>query len=209
MANTATDIKLAHPFLPVKSTISNSPVSPQKPVRHHSSAFPKVIKGNRNIVWRETGYYGVSSDFKILTKGVFNKRFDQIVHCLRDVVALPTCQREAVLRLLRIWAYYGKVYPKASQVAAEPGCSKATFWRAVSHLKKLGLIRVIPRILDPLRRQISDLFILHNLIILIARYLAEHGVRFWDKWLKPYLELPGRVFWAQIFSTPEGRAGPS
>jgi len=198
MVNSATSLTIEHPFHNVKPSLNTQlPLFPAS-VRHHSNTRTHIIRGNIDKVRRETSYYGVSPDHRLLANGVFDKRFDQIVHCLRDVVALPTGQREAILRLLRIWRYYGKVYPKASQIAAEPGCSKATFWRAVMHLKKLGLIRVIPRILDPLRRQISDLFILHKLLLVIARYLAEHGCPFTEKWLRPYLAMPGSQFWPSM-----------
>jgi hypothetical protein len=59
------------------------------------------------------------------------------------------------------------------------------------------------------RRQISNLYLLHKLLLVIARYLAEHGVQFFEKWLRPYLSMPGRSFWPSVIQSPEARAGPS
>jgi len=179
-----------------------------KSMRHHKAREPRIVGNTLKDVVERGKRYGVSSYYKVLTKGVLNKHFDQIVHCLRDVVGLPTAEREAALTLLRFGAYYGNVYPKASQCCSQPGCSKATFWRAVMHLKDLGLLRTIPRFLVREHAQISNLYLLDRLILLLARYLAEHGVAFWEKWLKPALAMPGSVFWSQIFQAPEARAGP-
>jgi len=170
--------------------------SGSKPVTHHSKALPKQIRGNRDKVWRDTSYYGVSSDYRILTKGLFTKRFDYIRDFLKFVLGLSIAEREFTLRLLCLWAHYGKCYPKIAQLCEEPGCSKATAFRALRKLKEVGLIEVIQRFLTPYRRQISNLYLLHGLLLLIARYLAENGTHFWEKWLEPYLQLPGTAFWA-------------
>ncbi len=139
--------------------------------------------------------YGVSPAFRVLSPQVLLKRFDHVRDCLQDVLGLTGSQREAVLRLLRIFAYYGQVYPKASLIAAQPGCSKATYWRTIRHLEALGLIEVINRYIVRPHAQISNLYRLDRLIILIARYLAEHGVHFAERWLEPYLAMAGSIFW--------------
>ena len=169
---------VAQTFFPVKpSNNSQLPLFPDSMI-HHKVTLPRIV-GNSLVDIVERGKpYGVSSYYKVLTQGVLNKHFDQIVHCLRDVIGLPTSEREATLALLRFGAYYGDVYPKASQCCSEPGCSKATFWRAVKHLKDLGLIRTIPRFLIREHAQISNLYLLHKLLLVIPRYLAEHGVAF-------------------------------
>jgi len=152
--------------------------------------------------------YGVSSSQRVLSTGLLFKEFDRVRDCLKSALGLPTAEREVVLRLLRFYAYYGVVYPKAAQVCQDPGCSPATFWRAVLELESRGLIRRVRRYVTRHHAQISNLYNLHELIIVIARYLAEHGVPFREKWLKPYLSMPGRLFWGEIFQTSEARAGP-
>lgn len=209
MTITITETRVAQTFQPVKSSKSDTVLPPPNLMRHHSNVLPEYIRGNRDKIWRLTDYYGVSPTYRILSKGLLLKHFDKVRRCLVDVLGLTDCQREVVFRLLRFWTNYRKVYPKASQICSEPGCSKATFWRTVSYLKAQGLIEVIPRDLTPFRRQISSLYILTHLLILIARYLAEHGTAFREKWLKPYLQLPGRVFWATLAPCQESRAGPS
>lgn len=186
----------------VKSINSQLPLFPPEPVIHHKVPEPRIVGYTLEDIREKGRRYGVSREYRILTKGVFNKHFHQVVYCLRDVVSLPTCEREATLALLRLWAYYGDVYPKASQCCSEPGCSKATFWRAVMDLKDLGLIRTIPRYLIREKAQISNLYLLHNLLLVIARYLAEHGVGFLESWLKPYLVMPARLFWSFSWCAP-------
>ena len=196
----STPLIVEHTFAPVNPQLNSQlPLFPD-PVTHHKY-YPS--NSNKKIVYygsKSLKTYGVSSSRIVLTKGLFDKRYDQVVDCLRDVVKLPTCEREATLRLLRLWAYYGNVYPKASTVCSEPGCSKATFWRAVKYLKHLGLVKTVPRFLVRPHAQISDLFRLDKLVLLIARYLAEHGTKFLEKWLKPYLRMSGQMFWGSMLT---------
>lgn len=193
-------ITLEQPFLPVKSDVNSTLTKPPDSMIHHKGrGNPLRIVLRDRYNYRDMPY-GVSSSHRVLSKGLFLKRFDQVRSCLSDVLALSTCEREATLRLLRLWAYYGKVYPKASQVCSEPGCSKATFWRTVAYLKDLGLIDVIPRFLIRPHAQISNLYLLKKLIIVIARYLAEHGTAFQEKWLVPYLVMPASLFWRSHFA---------
>ncbi len=200
--------KITQPFLPVKSKVSGDTLPSPDSLNTHSSSLPKVIIGNRDKVWRETSYYGCSKAWRILSPQYLLKRFDQVRDALDFVLGLTSGERECILIMLRLGAYYGKVYPKASAFAEYPGCSKSTFRRAVRKLKDLGLCTVIPRDLKPTRRQISNLYLLQGLLLLIARYLAEHGARFYESWLRPYLAMPGRLFWSRIYQTPEARAGP-
>lgn len=193
---TFTPSKLAHPFANVKSQLNTQlPLFPDS-VIYHSNLSHLVIRGNRGKVWRETRYYGVSSEYRILTKSLFLKRFDNVRNFLEFVLGQPIAEREFTLRLLCLWSHYGKCYPKIAELCKEPGCSKATAFRALRKLKEIGLVEVIQRFLLPYRRQISSLIRLDGLILLIARYLAEHGQPFYEKWLKPYLTMPGREFWS-------------
>lgn len=209
MANLTTVSILEHPFVPVKSPLNSQlPLFPNT-VIHHSNSGPVLMKGNKEFLWTATSYYGVSSASRVLSPQLLLKKFDYVRQGLQTTLALTAAQREAVLRLLRLYAYYGKVYPKAAMVCEEPGCSIATFWRTIKYLKEMGLIEVINRYLTPYRRQISNLYRLDKLILLIARYLAEHGTQFLEKWLKPYLQLPGRDFWGLSIPDQGARAGPS
>lgn len=199
---------LAHPFCSVKPLNSQLPLSfPNSMIHHKLSLLPsKIIVSYTNIGINKA--YGVSSTYRVLSPQLLLKRFDNIRDCLTDTLGLTIAQREVVLRLLTFWAYYGSVYSKEATITEQPGCSKATFWRTIKILKSLGLIRVVNRYVIRPHAQISNLYRLDRLVLLIARYLAEHGVGFLEKWLTPALTMPGRLFWAQIFQTPGIRAGP-
>lgn len=192
-----TTSKLAQPFDSVNSPPLDSqlPLIPDMMI-HHSKALHKYIYGNKERVWRETAYYGVSSSYRILPKELFFKRFDQIRQFLQNVLGLPTAEREFTLRASRFGAYYGNCYAKIATLCKDPGCSKATAFRVLRKLQDQGLVTVIPRYLQPYRRQISSLILFHRLFLLIARYLAEHGQRFHQEWLKPVLAMSGRDFWS-------------
>lgn len=141
---------------------------------------------------RELYSYGVPMKRKILTVELFNKRFDEIRHYLDRNIGLTLAERESILRLLRIYAYYGRVYPKASQIADDfgnmiPGCSKRSFWRAITKLREDGLVQVHNRYLHG--RQISNCYRLDKLILCLVRWLLEHGKRYLN-----LLKLPRELF---------------
>ncbi|GAI25219.1 unnamed protein product, partial [marine sediment metagenome] len=73
---------------------------------------------------------------------------------------------------LRLFFYYGQVYPKAADVADQEYISKRTFWRAINKLKALGTVEVINRYIN--HKQISNLYRIDKLILMIARFIAEH-----------------------------------
>ena len=199
---------LAQPFCPVKYPPSSQPGVDKNPVRHHKSPLsidkPIIV----SYYQLKTRPYGVSSSRRVLTPGLFVKRFDDIRDCLKNVIGLTVAQREVALRLLRLWAYYGYVYPKASQVCELPGCSKATYWRTLKTLREMALVLVINRYVIRPHAQISNLYRLDRLVLLIARYLAERGVSFWQKWLAQIFAMPGQQFWSEIFRAQGDRAGP-
>ena len=146
--------------------------------------------------------YGVPKARRILTPGLLNKQWDNIVRFLKHHVGLTTAEREAVLRLLRLAAYYPDVYPKASQIAELPGTSKRTFWRAIAKLKEMGLVTVVNRFICREEAQISNLYVLRKLSLAITRYLHEHSVHFGQAWLEPFLSMPARRFWQAIKKWP-------
>lgn len=175
--------------LPLPGFEPPTPKITSKTMRHH-----KYLLVSYNSIKRGKPY-GVSRAHRVLSPGLLLKKFDYIRDCLTYTLQLTIAQREVTLRLLRYWAYYGQVYPKESTVTEDPGCSKATFWRTLRLLKELGLIHVINRYVIRPHAQISNLYRLDQLVMLLARYLAEHGVHFWEKWLRPYLIIPAREFW--------------
>jgi Fe2+ or Zn2+ uptake regulation protein len=150
--------------------------------------------------------YGVSPAMKVLSPQALCRKHDLIVRFLKSNLGLTTGQREAVLALLRYWSHYGMVYPKQSQLMETPGCSKATFWRTIALLKSDGLITVVNRYVVREQAQISNLYLLDNLIMAIAKFLSEHGQEFYQKWLAPVFEMPWRSFWRMV--TPAALSPP-
>lgn len=156
----------------------------------------------KRIVYSKREYpfppYGVSRSRRVLSPQLLLNRYDRVRDCLEDILGLTTAQREVALRLLRYWAYYGNVYVKSAAITAEPGCSKATYWRTVKIMQLRGLITVINRFIIRPHAQISNLYKFDRLLLIIARYLAEHGAAFREKWLRPYLSMPGSQFWPML-----------
>ena len=197
---------VAQPFNPVKTVntdlITGSPV----PMIHHKvTSYPRKKNVlSRNTLSRQS--YGVSRSHRILSPGLFIKKFDQIRDFLQYELGFTTAQREVTLRLLRYWAYYGKVFPKAAQIADLPGCSKATYWRTVRLLERLGLVDVINRFIIRPHAQISNLYRLDKLVLRIARYLAEHGITSFPAWVYRIIQAP--AFSSQQVPPDQGILGP-
>lgn len=194
MAVIATDNNLAHPFWPVKSN-ETSPLygTPHSMIHHNVSVSQK---GNIIVYYSkdEGKRYGVSSSRRLLPPQLLLKKYDRVRDCLRGLIGLAPRQLEAVMRLLRFWAYYGQVYAKAGQIAEEPGCSRATFWRAVGILKGLGIVEVRNRYVLRPHAQISNLYLLDYLVILIAQYLSKHLAQVWPPYFIPYVNMA----WAEF-----------
>lgn len=142
--------------------------------------------------------YGVPQSQRILPLGLFIKKYDKIRDFLAGSCKLTCAQREVVLRLLCFSSHYKEVYPKAATVCGEPGCSKRTFWRVMRKLLDSGLVQVSNRYVIREHAQISNLYRFHKLLILLVRYLAEHGQKFWEKWLQPWLGMSGKDFWGNF-----------
>lgn len=208
MYPTATFPMLEHPCDNVNPPVNYQlPLFPD-PVIHHN----RPSRGKKKMVLYRKGdigkRYGVSQDRRVLSPQLLLKRYYRVRDCLEDTVGLPPAQREAAIRLLRYWAYYGNVYVKESSVTSEPGCSKATYWRAVKFLESHGLITVINRYIIRPHAQISNLYKFDRLLLVIAVYLAEHGVEITTKWVQPYLRMPGSQFWPWILRlSPPRTAG--
>ena len=198
---------ITQPFCPVKSTLSSQlPLFPDSMIHHKGPPIhSRIIVSYSNMC--KDRRYGVSRSQRVLPPQLLFKKYDLIRDFLTFTLGQTVAQREVTLRLLRLWAYYGKVYPKESSITELPGCSKATFWRTVKLLEESNLLQVINRYVIRPHAQISNLYRFDKLLIVIARYLAEHGVAFLEKWLEPYLQLPGRVFWGSLAPCQESRAG--
>jgi len=174
--------------------ISHSPPE-QQPLAHRNASLysPPDNKERREPGdSRDLYSYGVPTSRKLLSVELYNKRFDEIRHYLEQNIGLTLAERDGILRMLRIYAYYGRVYPKASQIADDfgnmiPGCSKRSFWRAIAKLREDGLIQVRNRFLHG--RQISNCYRLDKLILCLVRWLLEHGSRYLN-----LLKLPGELF---------------
>jgi len=199
---------VAQPFDSVKSTPNLSAGNNLHSMIHHKDpSLRSYIIVSYTSMYRDKRY-GVSSAFRVLSPQLFFKQFDRVRDCLKYTLGLTVSQREVALRLLRLWAYYGNVYPKEAQITGQPGCSKATYWRTIRILESRGLVNVINRHIIRPHSQISNLYRLDRLVLLLARYIAEHGHQFSESWLQPYFAMPGREFWSLIFRGPGDRAGP-
>ncbi|MBA7512113.1 hypothetical protein ES705_04132 [subsurface metagenome] len=176
--------------------VENSHSPPEQQPLAHRNASLSIYPLNRDKrvpgSSRDLYSYGVPTSRKILTCELYIKRFDEIRHYLDRNIGLTLAERDGILRLLRIYAYYGRVYPKASQIADDfgnmvPGCSKRSFWRAIAKLREDGLVQVHNRYLHG--RQISNCYRLDKLILCLVRWLLEHGKRYLN-----LLSLPGEIF---------------
>lgn len=172
----------------------------QRTLAHRNSTIDLLNKpiSNNNNTFLERLTYGVPTERRLLSPGIFTKKFDRI----RDYLVyagLTPAEREVCLNLLRLYCYCGKVYPKASQFTDQRGCSKRTFWRAIAKLEEQGLIESINRYLHHL--QISNAYRLDKLILILVRWLAEHGYQFTDKFTLALIRITANSFWRTIWTT--------
>jgi len=131
----------------------------------------------------------------MLTPSLLIKKHDYILAYLKSI-GLTTAERPAAFYLLRLFAYYGKVYPKAPNYSEDFYNSKRSFWRAVAKLEEAGLIDRINRYLHHL--QISNAYRLDKLLLCIIRYLAEHGCPFLDDFTRNIIHETDNSFWRLI-----------
>lgn len=210
MTTTFTESTLAQPFDIVNPDTSQCGGTPPESMIHHKVGMKRggIVIGLTPPPLGQR--YGVSSSSRVLTPGLFNKRYDRIRTFLQYDMGIPRAEREVLLYLLRLWAYYGIVCPTERVATEETMTSKATFWRAIRRLEKMNLIEVVNRYVIRPQAQISNLYYFHRLVIALARYLAEQGVGFYQRWLKPYMMLTGTAFWHGWFHKygPPLRSGP-
>jgi len=155
----------------------------------------KTIVNKELLLERLT--YGVPSERRIITAGVIIKRFDRIRDCL-VMLGFTRAKRDVILQLVRLYAYYGKVYPKAEQIAEYPICSKRTFWRTITDMEQDGLIERTNRYLNHL--QISNAYRLDRLILILARFIAEHTQQVFTAFTNKLLCFAGSNFWTAIWT---------
>lgn len=141
--------------------------------------------------------YGVPAPRRMLSPGLLLKKHHYIISYLRQEGLTPS-EREITMHLLRLYAYYGKVYPKAQEFTWDGGCSKRSFWRAVAKLEDSGLIDRLNRYLHHL--QISNCYRLDKLVLCIIRYLAEHGCPYLSDFAHDLLSRIGISFWRTIWT---------
>ncbi len=200
---------------PVKS--SQLPLPGFEPVAHHnqgSTPRKPYLVIRRGGPWRS---YGVPSRLRGLTVGVLRQKEEQVREYLGGGGGLTHGESQIVMELLRLWTRYGQVYCKSDQmrqngilpfVAADgheftgtpatqcaPGCSQRTFWRAIAALRERNLVIVVNRFLIRPHAQISNLYKLNRLILLIVRYLAEHGVAIPQAFRERYPVVEFASFW--------------
>jgi len=141
--------------------------------------------------------YGVPAPKRMLTPSLMLKKHHYILTFLKSI-GLTTAERPAAFYLLRLFAYYGKVYPKAPNYSEDFYNSKRSFWRAVAKLEDAGLIDRQNRFLHHL--QISNAYRLDKLVLCIIRYLAEHGSPYLSYFAHDLLSRIGISFWRTIWT---------
>ncbi len=165
--------------------------------RKASPSIPdnRPIYNSNQVLERLT--YGVPAPRRMLTPGLLLKKHHHILTYLR-ALGLTTAEIPAAFYLLRLYAYYGKVYPKAPNYTEDCYRSKRSFWRAVAKLEDSGLIDRINRYLHHL--QISNCYRLDKLVLCIIRYLAEHGTTNLDDFSHFCLAKIGSQFWRAVWT---------
>ena len=133
----------------------------------------------------------------MLTPSLLIKKHFYILSYLK-AIGLTTAEIPAAFFLLRLYAYYGKVYPKAPNYTEDFYNSKRSFWRAIAKLEDSGLIDRINRYLHHL--QISNCYRLDKLVLCIIRYLAEHGSPYLSDFAYKCLDKVGSRFWRAIWT---------
>ncbi|MBA7551441.1 hypothetical protein ES705_43981 [subsurface metagenome] len=171
----------------------------QEPLAQRKATRPtyknKPTSNNTELLQRLT--YGVPAPRRMLTPSLLLKKHFYILTYLMSI-GLTTAERPAAFYLLRLFAYYGKVYPKAPNYTENFYNSKRSFWRAVAKLEDSGLIDRQNRYLHHL--QISNCYRLDKLVLCLIQYLAEHGCPNLAGFANYCLAKVGSHFWRAIYS---------
>ncbi len=162
--------------------------------RDHTYQILRIIEGGKG------NHYGVSYKPKILTPGLFFKHHDRVMVFLRDTLRLSPRQCEITEQLLRFYIFYSSVYPSQKDCSGRHRGTKPTFWRTISKLEEMGMIVRIPRYFVREKAQTSNLYEMEKLLILLARYIREHGAALADNCIKLIIDLGGAEFWSWAFN---------
>ncbi len=176
-----------------------SPTPDERTIPPQPTAHRNPLSPDNNKIYYKKGIeiekrYGVPQTRRILTMGMFHKHHHDIRHQLVRL-GLETRERDAIFKLLELYIYYGKVYPKAADIADQTYISKRTFWRAIGKLREIGAVEVLNRYVN--HRQISNCYRLDKLVVMLARYLAEHGHNI-GKWALDLICF-FKQFWSEIW----------
>jgi len=172
-------------------TETRKPMAHRKPSPYTRSKEPSL--DNNTLLDRLT--YGVPSARRMLSPSLLVKKHDYIRSYLLSL-GLTRADRDTVFFLLRLYAYYGKVYPKAPNYTEDCYTSKRSFWRAIAKLEDAGLVDRIHRYLNHL--QISNAYRLDKLVLCIVHYLAEHGCPFLDSFTQNIIRQTANSFWGVV-----------
>ncbi|MBA7610697.1 hypothetical protein ES703_17909 [subsurface metagenome] len=175
------------------TTATAEPLAQRK--RSPSIHNNRPIYNSNQVLERLT--YGVPAPRRMLTPSLLIKKHFYILSYLK-AIGLTTAEIPAAFFLLRLYAYYGKVYPKAPNYTEDFYNSKRSFWRAIAKLEDSGLIDRINRYLHHL--QISNCYRLDKLVLCIIRYLAEHGSPYLSDFAYKCLDKVGSRFWRAIWT---------
>lgn len=164
-------------------------------IAHHNVLPKNQQRNNKNLIPLRGNPYGVQTHSRILTMGVYHKRFDYIREFLAGM-GFSAKEREVIFYMLRLFIYYGKVHPKAQTIAEEGYCSKRTVWYCLGALKEMGLI-------DWDRQQIngyqtSNWYRIDKLALAVARYLAERTQEAFQEWVYQLMK-QFKNFWQDIY----------
>lgn len=104
--------------------------------------------------------------------GIFRKYSSDILRYLKTFYKDSPKSRNSIISLVRLFAYYGAVFPSAVTVAGENNMSARQFWRALGVMVNGGLIKIQPRFLN--RHQRSNVYDLRELIKEILEFIRLH-----------------------------------
>lgn len=176
---------------------------------HYNVSSPERSKENLELTPKKTPEsYSVP---KCISQSMFSRRGDIIREFLAGTIGLTDLETTAILKMVQLYAHYGKVYPKAQTLADDCGqlangyssynmVSKRTTWRAIKKLEDMGLLRRQNQFYQDNTgevRQTSNIYHLDKLVLMLARRLAEAGQAIHNR----FLAMMGKLgnFWQEIW----------
>jgi hypothetical protein len=144
--------------------------------------------------------YAVPKHYRKISPTLLNKHHRTIHSFMLSALRLTHKQTRVAEILLRLWCYYGHVYPKAQTIADECMVSKRTVWRTIQILEDMHFISRNARYFTPSRNRISNSYDCSQFCTAIAFLLYEKSVKLKYGWLQPYFRIPGSVFWSLVYT---------